>query len=163
MLPVYERLHLRRDLLIEQANIATLLLLYRDRKRRDEARALLTTAFHSAVELNLPAEIEHIRRRLPPNNLMAPLTPWPPTSLDRLLSAGVGAALLLDPGGPKVALWFSAGARRGRGRLPPVVKVGRRLRRAGQTTPPPWGVAPPHPHPPTFFASPSCTRSPHKP
>ncbi|MBK9368990.1 MAG: tetratricopeptide repeat protein [Deltaproteobacteria bacterium] len=72
VLPVYERLQLRHDLLVEQANIATLLLLSRDRKRREEARALLTAAFHSAVELNLPVDIQHIRRLFAKHNMKAP-------------------------------------------------------------------------------------------
>ena len=72
VLPVYERLRLRRELLVEQANIATLLLLYRDRKRREEARVLLTSAFHGAVELNISPDIQHIRRLFAKHNMKAP-------------------------------------------------------------------------------------------
>ena len=111
-LPVYERLNLRRDLAVEQANVATLLLLSRDRKRRDEARDLLTAALQSAVDLKLPAETEYVRgvfRRFGLTPAGAPSEPWPPKRRLIVLSAGVGAALLLWIfGGPKVALWFSA-------------------------------------------------------
>jgi tetratricopeptide (TPR) repeat protein len=111
-LPVYERLNRRRDLAVEQANVATLLLLSRDRKRRDEARDLLTAALKSAVDLKLPAETEYVRgvfRRFSLAPAGAPSEPWPPKRRLIVLSAGVGAVLLLwILGGPKVALWFSA-------------------------------------------------------
>ena len=111
-LPVYERLNRRRDLAVEQANVATLLLLSRDRRRRDEARALLTAALQSAVDLKLPAETEYVRgvfRQFGLTPVGGPSEPWPPKRRMIVLSAGVGAVLLLWVfGGPKVALWFSA-------------------------------------------------------
>jgi hypothetical protein len=98
----------RRDLAVEQANVATLLLLSRDRKRRDEARDLLTAALKSAVDLKLPAETEYVRgvfRRFSLAPAGAPSEPWPPKRRLIVLSAGVGAVLLLwILGGPKVAL-----------------------------------------------------------
>ena len=61
VLPPFEALGVRRELLVNQTNLAITLLLIRRPEHRPEALTLLTTALESAVELNFPVDVEHIR------------------------------------------------------------------------------------------------------